>query len=77
MTNRWLVVALAGLLAAVSSIAATSSASNAQATASSELATLHASASPTVPAHSLALGALAPGADVHVDVTLKCPTHPR
>ena len=67
MTNRWLVVSLASVLAAVSSIAAFSAPSNAQAIAPSGPAMLHASASPPVLAHSLALGALASSADVHID----------
>lgn len=73
MTNRWLVVSLASVLAAVSSIAAFSAPSNAQAIAPSGPAMLHASASPPVLAHSLALGALASSADVHIDITLKLP----
>jgi subtilase family serine protease len=73
MTNRWLVVSLAGVLTAVSSIVAFSAPSSAQAVASSELATLHASASPPPPAHSLALGPLAASRDLHIDVTLKLP----
>jgi hypothetical protein len=73
MANRWLVGSLAGVLAAVPSIAAFSAPSNAQAIAPSGLATLHASASPPLPAHSLALGTLAFSTDVHVDVTLKLP----
>ncbi|MGA2530959.1 MAG: Ig-like domain repeat protein [Acidimicrobiales bacterium] len=73
MTSRALAVVLGGILAAVSAVAAFSAPSNAQAIDPSGLVTLHASASPPVPAHSLALGALASGADVHVDVTLKLP----
>jgi hypothetical protein len=73
MTRRWAVVSFAGVLAAFSCIAVSSAPSNAQATAPSGLAVLHASASPPPPAHSLALGPLSSSADVHVDVTLKLP----
>ena len=73
MTNRWLVVLVAGALAAVSSVVGFSAPSNAQTIAPSGLTVLHASASPPLPAHSLSLGALSSSADIHVDVTLKLP----
>jgi hypothetical protein len=73
MTNRWLVVSFAGVLAAFSAIAAFSAPSNAQAVVPSGLAALHQSANPFPPTHSLALGPLSSSTDLHVDVTLKLP----
>jgi len=64
---------LLAALAASSSIAFWAAPSRAQATVTSALTVLRTSASPLVPEHSSALGALAPAADVHVDVTLKLP----
>ena len=64
---------LLAALAASSSIAFWAAPSRAQATVTSALTVLRTSASPLVPEHSSALGALTPAADVHVDVTLKLP----
>ena len=72
MTHRVFGV-FAAFLAAASSIAVVSLPSNAQTIAPSGLAVLHASASLSLPAHSLALGALSSRTDIHVDVTLKLP----
>jgi len=47
--------------------------SGAGAAATSALSLLGSSASPLVPEHSSALGALAPATDIHLDVTLKLP----
>ena len=73
MTNRWLVVSVAGVLAAVPSAAGFSAPSHAQTIAPVGLTVLRSSACPPLPAHSLALGALASSADIHLDVTLKLP----
>src|ERR1039457_2530834 len=64
---------LLAALAASSSIAFWAAPSRAQATVTSALTVLRTSEGPLVPEHSSALGALAPAADVHVDVTLKLP----
>ncbi len=64
---------LLAVLAASLSIAVWTAPSRAQASVTSALTVLHASASPLVPEHSSALGALEPAADVHLDVTLKLP----
>ena len=67
------VTLLAGVLAAFSSIAVFSVPSNAQGVAPSGLTVLHASTSPPIPPHSVALGPLSSATDIHVDVTLKLP----
>ncbi len=71
--RRRSVALLVAVLAASSSFAVWAAPSRAQATVRSALTVLRTSASPQVPEHSSALGALAPSADVHVDVTLKLP----
>ncbi len=73
MSNRWPVVLLAGVLAACSSIVVLSSPSPAQAVVPSGLTLLGASASPSLPARSVALGPLPSSTEVHLDVTLKPP----
>jgi len=72
MSNRWPVAVLAAALA-LSSTVVISSPSRAQAPAPAGLAVLKASASPALPSHSIALGALSPSTDVHFEVTLKLP----
>ncbi len=73
MTNRWLVVSFASVIAASSFVAALSAPSNAQVVTPSGLVVLHQNASPLPPAHSRALGPLSGSTEVHVDVTLKLP----
>ena len=65
---------LSAVLAVSSSIAVqTVAPAGAQAGVGSAFTALRASASPLLPAHSSALGALAASTDVHLDVTLKLP----
>jgi subtilase family serine protease len=70
MSNRWpLAVLAAGL--ALSSTVVFSSPSRAQQAAPAGLAVLTASASPALPAHSVALGSVSSSTTVHLDVALK------
>ena len=63
----------AGLVVTFASTVVFHAPSQAQATVTSALTVLQASTSPPVPEHSTALGALAPSADVHLEVNLKLP----
>ena len=71
MTRRLFGV-LAAVVAAASFVAVVSP-SNAQTIGPSGFTVLHASASPPVPGHSLALGPLSGAVDIHAEVTLKLP----
>ena len=73
MANRWLVVSFVVVLTAVSFVADFPARSSAQPTIPSRLSVLGASTSPELPAHSRALGPVAPSADIYLDVTLKLP----
>jgi subtilase family serine protease len=64
---------VAVVLAASCSIGASAAPSRAQAAVPNRLVLLDSSASPTLPAHSISLGALGSSAELHVEVTLKLP----